>query len=343
MKCPKCDYIVADGAAFCTNCGQPLGGSPSTPGATAPMTPGQPGPASPPAPMPPPGPSGPQPGFAGQTQPATASGPGQPTPPPTPTPPPGPGPGPSPGMPMASLTSQTPQPGQAPPPYGAPPGATSEGGQTPVSTYLLGATIVMLLGAFSVLFADFGGVYWYDYYNGIEGRYWINVFGAAALIILPVFLVFMYMVYWSATAMRDTAKITVNKLDRWFKVSLAIGVLYILLGIIFAAVAIWDDYNDWWLDVGFYGGLIGGFVAAFFFYMARNQATAQGYPDGEEEPMVPYPLASQPPAGQQPPQYPPQQPPPQQQPQQPSQYPPQQQPPQQQPPQQQPPQQPPSQ
>jgi hypothetical protein len=225
-------------------------------------------------------------------------------------------------------------------------GQASPEGTTPVSTYLLGALIILILGVISMLVADFGGVYWYDYYNGIEGRYWINIWGAAFLLIVPIALVMLYMAYWSSQAMRDASKITVNALDRWFKVSLVIGGLYVLFGIIFAAVAIWDDYNDWWLDVGFYGGLIGGFLAALFFNLAKKQAVAQGYPEGDVVPLVPYPLSTeqssaqqappyQPPVHQPPVQQPPVHQPPAQQP--PAQQPPVQQPPAQQPPAQQPP------
>lgn len=167
-----------------------------------------------------------------------------------------------------------------------------------MSSYLMGAMILLILGALAMLVDDFGGAYWYDGYNGIEGWIWISPWSAAGLIIIPVALTMLYMVYWSSQAMRDPRTITIGKLDRWFKVSLAIGLLFLLLGMIWAAYAIGEDYNDWWLGVGFYGGVIGGFGAAFFFHMARKQAEELGYPRGGEPTLNTYPLSSQQPPGQ---------------------------------------------
>ena len=198
---------------------------------------------------------------------------------------------------MAGLHSQQPPPGQAPPPYGVTPGPIVAEGQTPVSSYLMGAMIFLIFGAIAMLVADFGGASWYDYYNGIRGWVWIEAFSAAGLIIFPVAFVMLYMVYWSSQAMKDPRVISANVLDRWFKVSLAIGSLYLLLGIIWAGYSISVEYDDWWLDVGFYGGLIGGFGAAFFFYLARNHATALGYPSGVEQTPGTYPISGQQPPG----------------------------------------------
>ncbi len=204
---------------------------------------------------------------------------------------------------MSSLAPQTPPPGHAPPPYGAPPGGMASEARTPVSSYLMGSMILLLLGSISMLVADFGGGYWNNYYAGVEGWVYIGPFTAAGLIIIPVALLMLYMLYWSAQAMRDSSELTVNKLDRWFKVGLAIGSLYVVLGIIWAGYAMSEEYDDWWLDVGFYGGLIGGYGAAAFFYLARNQAKESGYPEGKEEPLVPGSLTGRQPA----PQYPQQQ------------------------------------
>jgi fructose-specific phosphotransferase system IIC component len=76
--------------------------------------------------------------------------------------------------------------------------------------------------------------------------------------------------------MRDTSIITISQLKKFFMLSLGIGGFTMFLGIVFIAVMIIDDYNDWWLDVGFYGGLIGGFLAALIFYQAKKQAEAMG-------------------------------------------------------------------
>lgn len=200
---------------------------------------------------------------------------------------------------MSSLAAQQPPPGGVPSPYGAPPVPAATAGQTPISTYLIGAIILLVLGAIAMLVADFGGAYWNNYYAGVEGRVWIHAGTLAGVIIIPVALLMLYMVYWSSQAMREPRNITVSKLDTWFKVSLAIGSLYLVLGLIWAGYSIAEEYDDWWLDVGFYGGLIGGYGAAFFFYQSKKQAEQQGFPSGREpQPMAPYPLSDQRPPGQ---------------------------------------------
>ena len=159
----------------------------------------------------------------------------------------------------------------------------------------MGSILLLLLGAIAMIVADFGGAYWRNYYSGVEGSIWIHAGTAAGLIIIPVALLMLYMVYWSFSAMRDNDMITVGRLDRWFKASLAIGILYLVLGLVWAGYSMAEEYDDWWLDVGFYGGLIGGFGAAAFFYMARNQARDLGYPGSDEPPVMPYPVANPPP------------------------------------------------
>ncbi len=171
------------------------------------------------------------------------------------------------------------QPGMAPmyaagPPPGAPPGGDQ--GQTPISTYMMGALIITALSGIMMIVDDFGGGYWRNEYT--EGWFWLSAWDSIGgfLIIIPMALAMFYMAYWSSSAMRDPNLITISQLKRFFMISLGIGVFTLFLGIVFAAVMIIDDYNDWWFDVGFYGGLIGGFLAALIFLQAKKQAEAMG-------------------------------------------------------------------
>jgi hypothetical protein len=173
-----------------------------------------------------------------------------------------------------------------------------QGSQTPVSSYLMGTMTFLILGAIAMLAGDFGGAYWNNYYAGVEGHIWIHAGTAAGLIIVPVALLMLYLVYWSAQAMREPRNITVSRLDTWFKVCLGIGTLYLVLGLIWVGYSIAEEYDDWWLDVGFYGGLIGGYGAAMFFYQAKRQAEQQGYPLGNATPPVTYPVTPPRPPGQ---------------------------------------------
>lgn len=159
-------------------------------------------------------------------------------------------------------------------PPGAPPGGAQ--GQTPISTYMMGAMIVTALTGILLIVDDFAGGYWRDSYT--EGWFWLSAWNTiwGFIILIPMALAMFYMAYWSSSAMRDPSIITISQLKRFFMFSLAIGGFTLFLGIVFAAVMIIDDYNDWWFDVGFYGGLIGGFLAALVFYQAMKQAEALG-------------------------------------------------------------------
>jgi hypothetical protein len=176
---------------------------------------------------------------------------------------------------------------------------------------MMGALIVTILGGIMMLFFDFGGGYWRN--DLTEGRFWISPLGTwyGFLLALPMVAGMFYMAYWSSQAMRDPSLITVSQLFRFYVYGLLIGTFMVILGIVFATVMIWDDYNDWWFDAGFYGGVIGGFLTAIVFNLAMKQAKALGYPDGNTKPPLPFNVPGvQPPLAQQPDhQYPVQQPP----------------------------------
>jgi xanthine/uracil permease len=95
---------------------------------------------------------------------------------------------------------------------------------------------------------------------------------------MPLAIAMFYMAYWSSTAMRDPRSITVSRLNRFFYLSLAIFGFMLFLGIVWAVYAIMEEYDDWWFDVAFYGGVVGGALAAVIFNMAKEQAQALGYP-----------------------------------------------------------------
>ncbi len=145
---------------------------------------------------------------------------------------------------------------------------------------MMGALIMTALSGILMLVDDFGGGYWYDYYNGIRGWVYLGAWSSwwGFIIIMPMALAMFYMAYWSSMAMRDQSIITVSQLNRFFYYSLAIFGFMLFLGMVWAGYAIANEYDDWWFDVAFYGGVIGGILAALMFYLAKKQAEALGYP-----------------------------------------------------------------
>lgn len=178
------------------------------------------------------------------------------------------------------MQAQAPYPsyqGGTPPPY--PPPQPIEG-QTPITTYMMGVVIAALLTGVLIIVDDFGGGYWNNSYAGVEGYVWLGAFNTVwgFLILMPLSAAMFYTAFWSFQVMRDPRRITVHHLDRFFKLSLAIGIVVLVLGMIWAGYAISEEYDDWWFDTAFYGGMIGGFLTAIILYQAKKQAQSLGYP-----------------------------------------------------------------
>jgi hypothetical protein len=145
---------------------------------------------------------------------------------------------------------------------------------------MMGALIITALSGILMLVDDFGGGYWYDYYNGIRGWVYLGVWNTwwGFLLIMPMALVMFYMAFWSSKAMRDPRVITVSQLKRFLYYSLGVFGFMLVLGIVWVAYAVSNEYDDWWLDTAFYGGAVGGLLASLIFYQAGKQAEALGYP-----------------------------------------------------------------
>jgi len=145
---------------------------------------------------------------------------------------------------------------------------------------MMGAMIVAFLTGILIIVDDFGGGYWNNYYAGVEGYVWLGAFNTVwgFLILMPLSAAMFYTAYWSSRAMREPMSITVGQLDRFFKLSLAIGSVILFLGVVWAGYAISEEYDDWWFDTAFYGGMIGGFLTAIILFQAKKQAQSLGYP-----------------------------------------------------------------
>jgi hypothetical protein len=115
--------------------------------------------------------------------------------------------------------------------------------------------------------SDFGG--WlegsYDYYVAIDAQFarpsqiFIGLIGAASLGTGAFCL-------WGLT---PDAKITERHLKLLFLINLAVVAISGLMAI---ALSIWwgTFATDWWLDAGFYGGVIGGLLTALFLKLALD-------------------------------------------------------------------------
>ena len=173
---------------------------------------------------------------------------------------------------------------------------------------MIGALITGILGGVMLLVDDFAGAYWQNYYAGTEGWVWIDPWGGAGVLIIPMALILFGSAAIAGMGMREPQSLTLGRLRFGFYGSLAVMVISILGGIAFAVHSVIEEYDDWWLDVGFYGGALGGLLTALIFYLALKQAKEQLAAMSPAAPLPYGPPTAQP----MPPSAPPKAPPPEQ-------------------------------
>ena len=81
-----------------------------------------------------------------------------------------------------------------------------------------------------------------------------------------------YSGYVAITALRSKSYPSAQILRNSLLLSATAAVVLIVIAIIFAVETLPDEPEDWWLDTGFYGGLIGSGVAAAMFWVASRKA-----------------------------------------------------------------------
>ena len=141
-----------------------------------------------------------------------------------------------------------------------------------VPNVYVGSLITSIIGGFLLLLTDFAG--WYNYSNGTREWGWISVdaspFAAFLLIILA--LAMFYCAYISFLGLQSS-----NDQPDEFKLKLGLiasifvfGVV-LLGGLIFSIVMLLDEPSDWWLDAGFYAGLLGSMITGLLLYLAYKE------------------------------------------------------------------------
>jgi hypothetical protein len=136
------------------------------------------------------------------------------------------------------------------------------------------AGVIAAFGALIVLTTDFGG--WYSREisqigetsvtgSGAETFYFFrgaDQAGAINLLTMPYGLLLLVVAGLLVLTAYLAFRATRIPVPAWSVPAGAAG-LTLLLGLIFVAVMLIEDPNDWWLDTGFYAGLVTGAAAAF--------------------------------------------------------------------------------
>lgn len=156
--------------------------------------------------------------------------------------------------------------GQHPPSYaGSPQPVVATGAGNERSKLYIIPLIFSFLGALLLIVDDFGG--WYSStgtgYGYIREWGWINIWGFAAVVILPLVVALFYCTFISLQAVRSKVPIAKKHVRRGFFVALLVFVVVTVGG--FALIAATWEAAENWLDLGFYGSFIGSLVTAIFF------------------------------------------------------------------------------
>ena len=137
--------------------------------------------------------------------------------------------------------------------------------------YLVGALITSMVGAIMLLVADFAG--WeYSVAYGDQNLYRGGSIGliSSYFIVIAVFAgLLLYAAYVCYQCLKpDETGLLQSRLQRGFYAAGLAALACLVAGILFALVIAFEEVEDWWLDLGFYGGLIGGALTATFFRLA---------------------------------------------------------------------------
>ncbi|MFX0000928.1 MAG: hypothetical protein ACFE9Q_13495 [Candidatus Hodarchaeota archaeon] len=140
-----------------------------------------------------------------------------------------------------------------------------------ISSYFVGALITSALGWILLLATDLGGFDGSNYYLGVY--LWGGIGAWSGVYGLPILLTAFLLIYCtviSILVLRFPDKIPDKKYVHYgFYLAIISFVLTLINGIIFAAVAEGEDWW-WWLDAGFYAGVIGGLLTAILFYLGEK-------------------------------------------------------------------------
>ncbi|MHA2089890.1 MAG: hypothetical protein ACW98K_03445 [Candidatus Kariarchaeaceae archaeon] len=140
--------------------------------------------------------------------------------------------------------------------------------QTNIQSYLVGALITSVIGAVLLIFSDFGG--WletgdFDYYLHTDSE---NANGFQILMLYVLAIGLLGCSYLAFDGMRAGTTVTAQKLTLGFNLAIAVIVATLVETLLFI---IWvSGEEDWWLDAGFFGGLIGGILTALLFKLSRD-------------------------------------------------------------------------
>ena len=144
-----------------------------------------------------------------------------------------------------------------------------------VKQYFVGSLIVSIIGGFTILLGDFAGWDYSNYYLGFFETGWIDVSlenPLSAILLGTCALLLFYVSYISYQALSNPEQEgLVEKVQIGIYFSLTSFVVLFAGGLLFALILILEGDTDWWLDLGFYGGVIGSGLTLALLYLIKKE------------------------------------------------------------------------
>jgi hypothetical protein len=148
------------------------------------------------------------------------------------------------------------------------------------SELLVGSLVTSGLGGLLLLIGDFAGtthrvLWYYADYGPVYRSAWdyinFSSYWWAALIIGGLAVGLFYCSYLSIVGLTSPKRLSYNNLRGGYIISIAVTLITLLAALVFVGYASGEEYPDWWLDTGFYAGLIGGSLTALFFKLSTKE------------------------------------------------------------------------
>ena len=146
-----------------------------------------------------------------------------------------------------------------------------------IKQYFVGSLIVSIIGGFTILLGDFAGWDYSNYYIGFFETGWIDVSlenPLSAILLGTCALLLFYVSYISYQALSNPEQEgLVEKVQIGIYTSLTSLVVLLAGGLLFALILMLEGDTDWWLDLGFYGGVIGSGLTLALLYLIKKELT----------------------------------------------------------------------
>ena len=147
----------------------------------------------------------------------------------------------------------------------------------PASPFFVGSLITSVVGAALLLATDFAG--WSSSTSGggitVEASGYIGLLTVYFPLIAVLSGTLLYCGYVSFTALRHPEQSPDPRyIDLAYKGSVAVFSTVLVGALVFATIMLTNEPDDWWLDSGFYGGMIGSLLTAVLLRLGLQRLSA---------------------------------------------------------------------